>query len=50
MRWTLGGHVGHGMAMENSSMAYRTRHGKAARAFRRPNHPTHQPLRWSDSV
>lgn len=31
VRWTMGGNVGHGMAMENSSMAYRTRHGKAAR-------------------
>jgi len=30
VRWTLGGRVGHGMAMENSSMAYRTRHGLAA--------------------
>jgi len=31
MRWTLGGAVGHGLAMENSPMAYRTRHGRAAR-------------------
>ncbi|MEZ5482679.1 MAG: hypothetical protein R3E73_11035 [Porticoccaceae bacterium] len=31
VRWTLGGCVGHGMAMENSSMAYRTRHGLPAR-------------------
>lgn len=31
VRWTLGGRVGHGMAMENSSMAYRTRHGLPAR-------------------
>ena len=31
MRWTLGGEVGHGLAMENTSMAYRTRHGLAAR-------------------
>ena len=31
IRWTLDGKVGHGMAMENSSMAYRTRHGKAAK-------------------
>jgi hypothetical protein len=31
MRWTLGDKVGHGMAMENSSMAYRTRHGRACR-------------------
>ena len=30
VRWTMDGKVGHGMAMENSSMAYRTRHGKAA--------------------
>jgi len=30
MRWTLGGEVGHGLAMENTSMAYRTRHGLAA--------------------
>ena len=29
MRWTMDGKTGHGMAMENSSMAYRTRHGKA---------------------
>ena len=34
MRWTLGGAVGHGLAMENTSMAYRTRHGKAALAFK----------------
>lgn len=31
VRWTMDGKVGHGMAMENSSMAYRTRHGKAAK-------------------
>ncbi|MFW2828757.1 DUF7065 domain-containing protein [Sphingomonas sp. ID0503] len=31
MRWTLGGDVGHGLAMENSAMAYRVRHGAAAR-------------------
>ena len=31
VRWTMDGKVGHGMAMENSSMAYRTRHGRAAR-------------------
>ncbi len=31
MRWTLGDRVGHGLAMENSSMAYRTRHGLPAR-------------------
>lgn len=33
LRWTRGDRVGHGMAMENSSMAYRTRHGQAARRF-----------------
>lgn len=31
MRWTHGHAVGHGLAMENSSMAYRVRHGQAAR-------------------
>jgi hypothetical protein len=31
MRWTMGGKVGHGIAMESSSMVYRTRHGKAAK-------------------
>jgi len=31
MRWTMDRKIGHGMAMENSSMAYRTRHGKAAK-------------------
>lgn len=31
MRWTLGSNVGHGLAMENTSMAYRTRHGLAAK-------------------
>jgi hypothetical protein len=30
MRWTMDGKVGHGLAMENTSMAYRTRHGLAA--------------------
>lgn len=29
-RWTMGGAVGHGMAMENTSMAYRTRSGAGA--------------------
>jgi hypothetical protein len=37
MRWTLGGSVGHGLAMENSSMAYRTRQGSAAQ--RAPHGP-----------
>ena len=30
-RWTMGGAVGHGMAMENTSMAYRTRSGAGTR-------------------
>lgn len=39
MRWTTGqqlggGQVGHGLAMENTSMAYRTRHGLGAQGAR----------------
>ena len=33
-RWTMDGAVGHGMAMENTSMAYRTRHGIGMRNLR----------------
>ncbi|WP_374413847.1 hypothetical protein [Novosphingobium colocasiae] len=33
MRWTMDGAVGHGMAMENTAMAYRTRFGQGAARF-----------------